>query len=269
MYASSARTCLSQEPPLLGPGGRTVPGQAYDLAQRALASGRFTDALEFAEKEYKGCLKFGADRWIDSAAASAIVGECLFETGRYREAVGFYNQSIIHVSSHGNWLQDIRFPSQPLHAQKSRPQQLWGQSPRAIILSDLPDRMPIRLGTSDPQSVLQGGGVLAAPIDYPLRPHEIMRSLAISLYRRADLLGPMARDGQALEAISAWLQQRPAPQNHFSQQWIDVCLGIVYWSQARNEQALPLLNRGLLLEAQFDHPLTPVSYTHLTLPTKA
>ncbi len=256
-YGSSARTCLSQGPPLLGPGGRTVPGQAYDLAQRALASGSFTDALEFAEKEYKGCLKFGADRWIDSAAASAIVGECLFETGRYREAVGFYNQSIIHVSSHGNWLQDIRFPSQPLHAQKSRPQQLWGQSPRAIILSDLPDRMPIRLGTSDPQSVLQGGGVLAAPIDYPLRPHEIMRSLAISLYRRADLLGPMARDGQALEAISAWLQQRPAPQNHFSQQWIDVCLGIVYWSQARNEQALPLLNRGLLLEAQFDHPLTP------------
>ncbi len=151
MYGSSARTCLSQGPPLLGPGGRTVPGQAYDLAQRALASGSFTDALEFAEKEYKGCLKFGADRWIDSAAASAIVGECLFETGRYREAVGFYNQSIIHVSSHGNWLQDIRFPSQPLHAQKSRPQQLWGQSPRAIILSDLPDRMPIRLGTSDPQ----------------------------------------------------------------------------------------------------------------------
>ena len=257
MYGSSVSTCLSQGPPLLGTGGRTVPGQTYDLAQRALASGSFTDALEFAEKEYKGCLKFGADRWIDSTAAAAIVGECLFETGRYREAVGFYNEALIHVSSHGNWLQDIRFPSQPLHIQNSRPRQLWGQSPRAIKLSDLPDRMSIRLGTSNPQSVLQGGGVLAAPIDYPLRPHEIMRSLAISLYRRADLLGPMARDGHALEAVSDWLQKRPAPQNHFSQAWIDVCLGIVYWSQARNEQALPLLNRGLLLEAQFDHPLTP------------
>ena len=257
VYGSLVSTCLSQSIPPLGAGGRTVPSQAYDLAQKALASGNFTDALEFAEREYNGCLKFGADRWIDSTAAAAIVGECLFETGRYREAIGFYNEAIIRVSSHGNWLQDIRFPSQPLHLRNSRPQQLWGQSPRAIKLSDLPDRMPIRLGTSDPQGVLQGGGVLAAPIDYPLRAHEIMRSLAISLYRRADLLGPMARDGQALEAVSAWLQQRPAPQNHFSQQWIDVCLGIVYWSQARNEQALPLLNRGLLLEAQFDHPLTP------------
>ena len=257
VYEFLVSTCLSQNITPLGPGGRTVPSQAYDLAQKALASGNFTDALQFAEREYKGCLKFGAERWIDSTAAAAIIGECLFETGRYSEAVGFYNEAIIHVSSHGNWLQDIRFPSQPLHLSNSRPQQLWGQSPRAIKLCDLPDRMLIRLGTSDPQSVLQGGGVLAAPIDYPLRAHEIMRSLAISLYRRGDLLGPMARDGHALEAVSAWLQQRPAPQNHFSQQWIDVCLGIVYWSQERNEQALPLLNRGLLLEAQFDHPLTP------------
>jgi len=257
IHGSLASTCLGQTPSLLGTGGRTVPGQTYDLAQRALASGSFSDAIEFAEKEYKGCLKFGADRWIDSTAAAAIVGECLFETGRYREAVGFYNEALIHVSSHGNWLQDVRFPSQPLHIQNSRPRQLWGQSTRAIKLSDLPDRMLIRLGTSDPQSVLQGGGILAAPIDYPLRPHEIMRSLAISLYRRADLLGPMARDGRAIETVSDWLQKRPAPQNHFSQAWIDVCLGIVYWSQARNEQALPLLNRGLLLETQFDHPLTP------------
>ena len=257
IYGPLTSTCLSQGIPLLGAGGRTVPSQAYDLAQNALASGNFSDALELAEQEYKGCMKFGADRWIDSTAAAAIVGECCFEKGRYRDAIGFYNEAIIRAASHGNWLEDIRFPSQPLHIKNSRPQQLWGQSPREIKISDLPDRMSIRLGTSDPQSVLQSGGVLAAPIDYPIRPQEVMRSLAISLYRRADLLGPMARDGNALEAISAWLQKRPAPQNHFSQAWIDVCLGIVYWSQARNEQALPLLKRGLLLEGQFDHPLTP------------
>ena len=240
-----------------GDGGRTVPSQAYDLSQRALAYGNFSAALELAQKEYKGCLKFGTKRWIDSVAAAAIVGECLFETGRYREAVGFYNEAITHASSHGNWLQDIRFPNQPLKARNERARQLWGPLPRNITLSDLPSRLTIRLGTSDPQSVLQGGGVLSAPIEYPVRPHEIMRSLAISLYRRTDLLGPLAKGGTALESISSWLQQRPAPQNHFSQAWIDVCLGIVYWSEARNEQALPLLNRGSLLETQFDHALTP------------
>ena len=53
MYGSSASTCLSQGPPLLGAGGRTVPGQTYDLAQRALASGSFTDALEFVVRLLK------------------------------------------------------------------------------------------------------------------------------------------------------------------------------------------------------------------------
>ena len=79
MYGILTSTSLSQGIPLLGAGGRTVPGQAYDLAQNALASGNFSDALELAEQEYKGCIKFGADRWIDSTAAAAIVGECCFE----------------------------------------------------------------------------------------------------------------------------------------------------------------------------------------------
>ena len=257
IYGSSVRICQSQTFLPSGDRGRTVPSQTYDLAQRALAYGNFSGALELAQQEYKGCLKFGTERWIDSAAAAAIIGECLFETGRYREAVGFYNESITHTSSHGNWLQEIRFPNQPLKARNDRLRQLWGPLPRQIALSDLPSRLTIRLGTSDPQSVLQGGGVLSAPIEYPIRPHEIMRSLAISLYRRTDLLGPLAKDGQALKNVSSWLQQRPAIPNHFSQAWIDVCLGIAYWSEARNEQALPLLNRGSLLENHFDHSLTP------------
>ena len=95
IYGPLTSTCLSQGIPLLGTGGRTVPSQAYDLAQNALASGNFSDALELAEQEYKGCMKFGADRGIDSTAAAAIIGECCFEKGRYRDAIGFYNEAII------------------------------------------------------------------------------------------------------------------------------------------------------------------------------
>ena len=239
------------------PGGRNVPGQAYDLAQVALASGNLTEALELAKAEYKGAIKFGTRRWIDSAAAAAMVGECQFELGRFRAAVTSYDESILQAVSLGDWLLDIRFQDLPLRPLNRQPRQLWAASPRPMLPADLPDRMSIRLGTADARGVMQGGGVLAAPVDYPLRPHEIMRSLAISLYRRAELLGPLAKNGRSLEAAVAWLQRRPAPPNHFSQAWIDVCLGIAYWSQGRTDQAQPLLNRGLLLEGQLDHPLTP------------
>lgn len=252
-------TCVGQVvlvPGLAAGGSRTMPRQTYDLAQVALATGSFTEALDLAEAEYKDCFKVGTSRWIDSAAAATMLGECCYELGRFREAVSHYDEAILHAVSHGDWLLDVRFPTQPLQA-NARPPRLWGQPPRPTIPAALPDRVPIRLGSSDPRSVIDNGGVLSTPVDYPLRPHEIMRSLAISLHRRGHLLGPLAKGGLSLEKASAWLQRNPVPAGHFSQAWIDVCLGIVYWSQGRNDQALPLLKRGLLAEAQFDHPLTP------------
>ena len=238
-------------------GGRTVPGKAYDLAQLALAAGNLPNALELAEAEFQGALKLGTRRWIDSAAAAAMIGECQFELGQFRAAVTSYDEAILQTVSLGDWLLDIRFPDRPLQARQRQQPQLWARPTRASVPAALPERMSIRVGTADAQAVMQGGGVLAPPVDYPLRPQEIMRSLAISLYRRAELLGPLAKSGRSLEAAVAWLQRRPAPPNHFSQAWIDICLGIGFWSQGRNEQARPLLNRGLLLEGQFDHPLTP------------
>ena len=243
---------------VLGPaGGRTVPGNAYDLTQVALATGNLSEALELAEAEYKGAVKLGTRRWIDSAAAAAMVGECRYELGQFRSAVASYDEAILQTVSLGDWLLDIRYPDRPLQPRQRRTPQLWAAPTRPSVPAALPDRMSIRVGTADAEGVMQGGGVLAAPLDYPLRAHEIMRSLAISLYRRAELLGPLATSGRSLEAAVAWLQRRPAPPNHFSQAWIDICLGIAFWSQGRSEQAAPLLNRGLLLEGQFDHPLTP------------
>jgi len=241
---------------LAAPGGRTVPGRAYDLAEVALARGNLTEAAELARAEFEGAIRFGTSRWIDSAAAAAMLGECQYELGQFRDAVASYEQAILKTVSLGDWLLDIRFPDRPLQPRRGT-EQLWAAPPRPLLPAGLPKKVSIRIGTADPRGVMQNGGVLAAPVDYPLRPQEIMRSLAISLYRRATLLGPLAQNGPAVEAAAVWLQRRPAPPNHYSQSWIDVCLGIAFWSQGRPEQAQPLLSRGLLLEGQFDHPLTP------------
>jgi len=126
--------------------------------------------LELAQKEYKSCLKFGTNRWIDSAAAAAIVGECLFETGRYREAIGFYNEANnSRIVTRAIGFKTFVSRNRPLRA---RNEQVFDNSgapcPDNIALSDLPSRLTIRLGTSDPQSVFaRRRGVLSAPIEYP------------------------------------------------------------------------------------------------------
>ena len=236
-------------------GGKTFPSPAYDAALAAIAAGDFTAGLELANREYQGGIRAGTQRWIDSVPGAALIGEASFELGRLREAVTAYDEALLLAATHGDWLLAVQFPQQPLRGSPQPPAATWGRSQRNLAAAAMPGTMSIRMGGADPQQVLKQGGVLSAPVNYPIRPQEIMRSLVIAIYRRGDILGELGRDGSAIDEVGKALLRRPAPPNHYSQCWIDVALGCVCWSQGKDNQAVPLLNRGLILENQFDHPL--------------
>jgi len=234
----------------------TVPGPGYDLALAALAAGDYPAAVDIAEREYRGSAKIGADRWIDSIAAATVLGESLFETGRFSEAVARYEEALALSATHANWLLAVRFPPQQLQAIRRPRVATWARSKRNATPSTLPDTMTIRQQGADPQDVLQRGGVLTAPYERPIRPQEVIRSLVIALYRTGSLLGELGRDNPILDQAARTLARRPAPPNHYSQSWIDIALGTASWAQGKPQQAQPLLVRGLLAGNQFDHPLT-------------
>ena len=245
-------------PPGMGQvaGGQTVPTAAYDLALQALAEGNYSGGLEIAGREYQGGVKVGAQRWIDSIASAAVVGECRYELGGYREAIAAYEEALLLAANHPDWLVAVQWPPQPLQPRAGRRVATWGRSQRGTRPALLPETISIRRGGADPQEVLQRGGVLAAPADYPIRPQEIFRSLEIAIYRHAEILGELARESPAIDTVTKTLARRSAPPNHYSQSWIDVTLGTAYWVQGKPDLALPLLNRGLLVGEGLDHPLT-------------
>ena len=237
-------------------GGQTVPSPAYDYALAALAAGDFTSGLEIAARDHRGGIRAGAQRWIDSIASAAVVGECHYELGSLREAVAAYDEALLISAAHAEWLLAVQFPPQaprPLAGQRVA---TWGRSQRNTSPASMPGTVSIRLGGADPNEVLKKGGVLGAPVNYPIRPQEIMRALVIALYRRGVILGEIAREGAPIDEAAKALLRRPAPPNHFSQSWIDIALGTALWSQGKADQAQPLLTRGLLIGNQFDHPLT-------------
>jgi tetratricopeptide (TPR) repeat protein len=244
-------------PPGLGmPGGQTVPTQGFDFALSALSSGDFTSGLEIALREHQGGIRAGAQRWIDSIASSAAVGECHYELGTLREAVAAYEEALLLSAAHADWLLAVQFPPQPPLPLAQPRVATWGRSQRNTSPAGIPGTISIRMGGADPQEVLQKGGVLTAPVNYPIRPQEIVRALVIALYRRGVILGDLAREGAAIDEATKALLRRPAPPNHYSQSWIDIAIGTALWSQGKADQAQPLLTRGLIIGNQFDHSLT-------------
>jgi tetratricopeptide (TPR) repeat protein len=78
----------------------------------------------------------------------------------------------------------------------------------------------------------------------------------MAIYRRAVILGETGREGPAIDEAAKALLRRAAPPNHYSQSWIEIALGTALWAQGKPDQAQQLLNRGLLVGNQYDHPLT-------------
>ncbi|MFM1903623.1 MAG: hypothetical protein RLZZ440_1523 [Planctomycetota bacterium] len=245
-------------PPTVGLPARAslVPGPGYDLALETLAKGDYSTALELAERNASGSIRIGADRWIDSIPAAAVVGECLFELGRYREAAARYEEALNLQAAYSQWLLSVQFPQQPLQPVRRPRAAGWGRSQRNTAPAAIPERMTIRQKAPDVQETLQKGGVLASDYDRPIRPQEIVRGLTIAAYRFGSIMGELGRDNPALDAVARGLAKRPAPANHYSQAWVDVPLGIALWAQGKPDQAQPLLTRGLVIGNQFDHPLT-------------
>lgn len=244
-------------PPGLGQPGaaKNVPSPAYDLALEALDKGDYAAALVAAGREYQGGVKIGPERWIDTIASAALVGECQFELGNFRDAVAAYEESMLMAATQGDWLLAVQFPQQPLRPAQGRAA-TWGRSTRNVLPALVPQTMTIRRGGADPEEVLKKGGALVAPADYPLRPQEIMRGLVIAIYRHADILGDLGRESPTLTGVTRMLAQRPAPANHYSQSWINIALGTALWSQGKADQARPLLETGLLAGDGLDHGLT-------------
>ena len=52
------------------------------------------------------------------------------------------------------------------------------------------------------------------------------------------------------------LARRPAPPNSWAQQWIDVQLGAAYAAAGESRQAAAAFERALVIQGDFDHPLT-------------
>lgn len=240
--------------------GEGIPGPEYYVALDAFYLGEYRDAERALRRETNRGLRSVQGRWIDSVCYHAMLGEVLYHQGRNADALAEFDQACQLVSAYSNWLLRVKpdpIRPSPMLARRQTP---WGQSQRQFTPGDVPRMMQFAVGRLDNSQALTQGGVVMQPQYWRLNAAEVVRTAALAMRRRAELLGPLApHDPVCRELVDALSRGNLAPANHWTSAWIDLQRGVALAAVGKFDEADTLLGRAAIADGQFDHPLTCVA----------
>jgi CHAT domain-containing protein len=239
----------------------TTPSQAYYGTFGEYYQGEFSDALKGFRSEGRGAIKAGAQSWIDSICYHTMSGECYYQMGRYGEALEHYDSALNLYITFPEWMVPGEF--QPLRPKTVNRQPPWGRSTRNARLGRVPDKTLIAMGAANLRPVGPNVGLAQPPQLFGLNAQEIVRCTCLALRRKRELMGPASAYDPLLAKVVTALAARPCPPNNWTEAWIDIELAMAYVAVGKDAQAVPLLERGLVAQGEFDHDLTCVGLLEL------
>ncbi len=260
---------------LFGPPGRhasagisdlDVPTGTYYATFHFFYGGEYRDALRQFRDELRGAIKTPQSHWIDSICYNTMIGECLYHTGNLDEALKFYTAAIELYLAFPDWMMGVQFPPAIRPAQPKLSRRIpWGVSTRQPPPrpGHFQPTMLIRQGRINNNEAWRRGGVIQQAVLFPIQVQEIVRCTTLAIRRRTALLGPLSKYDPLTVDLIAALSRNPGLPNHWSQAWIDVQLGLALIAGGKETEAMRLLNRSIVAQGEFDHPLTSTALLEL------
>ncbi|MBA2117307.1 tetratricopeptide repeat protein [Bremerella alba] len=248
--------------------GSVVPSDAYYAGFIPFYQGDYEQAGEVFNAAGRAGVRSTEGRWIDSICYATMLGECHFQMGNNAQALENYTTALLLFVQHSNWMLRINpeslGPIGPV-SNDLRNNVTWGKSGRNTLIGDYPNSLPTFQGQTDAQNqaAARGGGVLSPGRIMPVRASEIARCIALAIYRRQEILGPISQyDGLTGQVVGV-LQRRPAPPNHWTGAWVDVQHGLALAAAGKSDEAVQTLQRSLTTAGQYDHDLTSLALLQL------
>jgi tetratricopeptide (TPR) repeat protein len=241
--------------------GEEVPRPSYYAAVDALYSGDYRDAERALRREVQRAIKTAQARWIDSISSHAMLGEVLYYQGRNAEALAEFDQACQLVLAYPDWLLRVRF-QQPVRPDPNRARHAppWGRSDRQFMFGQLPPTELVLIGQVDQSQAVRQGGVVSMPQFWRVNIVEIVRTSALAIRRRNEILGPLAKyDPISKDLADLFSRGDLAPRSHWSGAWIELEYSLALAGMGRTDEARAHLARAVLLDGQYDHPLTCVA----------
>jgi hypothetical protein len=241
--------------------GDEFPGADYHLAVQAFYSGEYRDAEQELRRAAVRASRSTLPQRFDLVCYHAMLGEMLYHQGRNTEALTEFDRACQYIIATAGWMSRVNFQQDPQpDANPGRRIAPWGPSARGTVPGQFPRAEQVAFGQLDPTPVLQRGGVLTPPEYRRVNVMEIVRTSALAIRRRAELLGPLAPHDQVFKELSDRLSRGGlAPPSHWSSIWVDLERGLVQAALGKVGESTIALNRATTIGGQLDHPLTGVA----------
>ena len=244
-------------------GRDSIPSRFYFQGVNELYRGDYRDAGRVFQNEVRGSIKIGiTQRWIDVISYHTMLGEVLYHQGQMALALEQYDLACAQFLRNPMWMLRVDFrPPRPDDNRLNQRPPPWGQSVRKFRLGKFQDSYLIRQGDiySAERAIRGGGGVVQGPELWRVNVVETVRTTALAIRRRNELLGPLAEFDPISKQMLAVLSQGGAPPNHWANAWVELQLGLAYAGQGKVDLAMKRLQRAERVAGEFDHPLTCVA----------
>ena len=240
---------------------------AYFATQTVFDRSDYIEALQQYGDEIRFNVQNGRSHWVDSICFHARVGECHYQMGNIESAMACFDIAMQDFLDNFEWPSWLHFDTAPGFQFRAKSLPPWGdRSLSSGELAIIPNRIMIDymlpdLDGSDQRTAnlrerttkfVQVPDSVAMPID----PTEVAVCMAMAMFRRAELLGPLGAYDELNEALVAQLRNNPFPDDHWSAVWGDILLAMALATTGNDIEAKPLLEKSLQIENTADHPLT-------------
>jgi hypothetical protein len=235
-----------------------IPRAAYYTAVAEFYDGQYRDAERAFRRLTRAGVQSAQARWIDSVCYHAMLGEVLYHQGRNAESLGQFDQACLLLLSYPEFLTQVQFDQLRPDNNQGRRQPTWGASERRFVLGDFSRSMQVLVGDfGAAQRAAQQGGTFLQPQIWRVNVAEIVRTSALAIRRRNEILGPLGKHDRISKELSTALSRRGlVPLNHWSQAWVELLDGLAQAGVGSEGEARTHLDRAIIVGGQFDHPLT-------------
>ncbi len=243
----------------LGQAVSEVPRPEYYIARDLYEAGRVLESSDGFRIASSRSLRIGEQPWIDSIPPLVLMGECYYAQGKLALAMEQYDAALMIALAFPQWLDQVRVATELTPIQEPNSKAVnWFPSPRKTQILSYPELVQLTADVGAGQAGT-GGAAVVTNIDTA----EVLRTMAIAVARRGEILGPLAKHSPLAQPLDQLFSSEGKQPNVWLNGAWGVLRGLHAMQVTSGVDAGALLRENSVLNNAFDYFMTPIAFVAL------